>query len=108
MGEDHIDHTPKDEELDLHIGNAFDIVEERKQTDYQKIDRHTTEAAFEITLRNHKAEAGHRRSERAFRRRLEHEESSFKYEKTRHLGALHRAGAADGEAVLTYRVRVKW
>ena len=36
-GEDHIDHTPKDEEISLHIGNAFDIVAERKQTDYKKL-----------------------------------------------------------------------
>ena len=38
-GEDHIDHTPKDEEISLHIGNAFDIVAERKQTDYKKAFR---------------------------------------------------------------------
>ncbi len=54
IGEDRIDHTPKDEMVTVHIGNAFDIVSERKQTDYKRIDNHTWEMEFEITLRNHK------------------------------------------------------
>ncbi len=54
IGEDRIDHTPKDETVTVHIGNAFDIVAERKQTDYKRIDGHTWEMEFEITLRNHK------------------------------------------------------
>src|SRR5712672_2235037 len=54
IGEDHIDHTPKDETVTVHIGNAFDVVAERKQTDYKRIDTHVWEMEFEITLRNHK------------------------------------------------------
>ena len=54
-GEDRIDHTPKDEDLTLQIGTAFDVVCERKQTDWAKIADGTYEMAFEITLRNHKA-----------------------------------------------------
>ena len=54
VGEDRIDHTPKDEQVTIHIGNAFDVVSERKQTDYKRIDTHTWEMEFEITLRNHK------------------------------------------------------
>src|SRR5713226_6018711 len=54
VGEDRIDHTPKDELVTIHIGNAFDVVSERKQTDYKRIDTHTWEMEFEITLRNHK------------------------------------------------------
>src|ERR1700726_3906567 len=53
-GEDHIDHTPKDEEIGLHIGNAFDIVAERKQTDYKRLSDRLYEFEYEITLRNHK------------------------------------------------------
>ena len=55
VGEDHIDHTPKDETISLHIGNAFDIVAERKQTDYKKLSDRLYEFEYEITLRNHKA-----------------------------------------------------
>jgi hypothetical protein len=109
VGEDHIDHTPKDEKLDLHIGNAFDIVEERKQTDYQKIDRHTTETAFEIRLRNHKAEAVTVEVNEPIGGDWTITEPSFKYEKTSASSARFNVPvAADGEAVLTYRVRVKW
>src|SRR5277367_2495878 len=39
VGEDRIDHTPKDENITVHIGNAFDVIAERKQTDFKKIDR---------------------------------------------------------------------
>src|SRR2546425_1811544 len=53
-GEDRIDHTPKDEQVSIHIGNAFDVVAEHKQTDYKHVDTHTWEMEFEITLRNHK------------------------------------------------------
>jgi len=55
-GEDRIDHTPKDETIKLKIGNAFDVVAERKQTDFQRyqLAANTFEMAYEITLRNHK------------------------------------------------------
>jgi len=53
-GEDQIQHTPKDEGLEIHIGNAFDIVAERTQTDYKKISSNVYEMAYQITLRNHK------------------------------------------------------
>ena len=42
VGEDRIDHTPKDETLNLKIGNAFDVVCERKQTDFEKISTGST------------------------------------------------------------------
>ena len=55
VGEDRIDHTPKDETLNLKIGNAFDVVCERKQIDFEKIAGNVYEVEYEITLRNHKA-----------------------------------------------------
>jgi hypothetical protein len=54
-GEDRIAHTPKDETLKLKIGNAFDVVCERKQTDFRKIGGGVYEFEYEVTLRNHKA-----------------------------------------------------
>ena len=57
VGEDEIDHTPKDEEVRLYLGNAFDIVGERKQTNFKNVvSGHIIEESFEITLRNHKSE----------------------------------------------------
>ncbi|MGB9626007.1 MAG: DUF4139 domain-containing protein [Phycisphaerae bacterium] len=57
IGEDTIDHTPKDEEVLVKMGSAFDVVGERKQIDF-KIDtvRQWMDETIEITLRNHKDE----------------------------------------------------
>jgi len=57
VGEDRINHTPKDETINIKIGNAFDVVCERKQTDFRKIAPGVYEFEYEITLRNHKASA---------------------------------------------------
>jgi len=56
VGEDLIDHTPKDEKVRVKLGDAFDVVGSRKQMDWKKIAYDTYEAAFEISLRNHKKE----------------------------------------------------
>lgn len=56
IGEDRIEHTPKDEEIKLRVGEAFDVVAERVQTDYKKITNRLHESEWEITLRNHKEE----------------------------------------------------
>jgi hypothetical protein len=56
IGEDRIQHTPKDEKVTLKIGEAFDIVASRTQTDYRAINLkpYDAEVAFEIRIRNHK------------------------------------------------------
>ena len=54
IGEDRIAHTPRDEEVRLKIGEAFDVVAERIQTDYRRITTRLHESEWEITLRNHK------------------------------------------------------
>lgn len=55
IGEDQIDHTPKDEEVKLYLGNAFDIVGERAQKDFKSIAAgRVVEETMEIKVRNHK------------------------------------------------------
>lgn len=54
IGEDSIDHTPKDENIRLHIGEAFDVIAEYKKTDYKKISFNVVEESFEVTINNHK------------------------------------------------------
>ncbi|MCL0040028.1 transposase [Thermodesulfovibrionales bacterium] len=56
IGEDSIPHTPKSEEVKLHIGNAFDIIGKKKHTEHKEITRHIFENTYEISLRNHKQE----------------------------------------------------
>jgi hypothetical protein len=56
VGEDWIDHTPKDERVRIKMGEAFDVVGERTQRDWKKIGGSTYEVEWEISLRNHKKE----------------------------------------------------
>lgn len=56
VGEDQIDHTPKNETVRLTVGNAFDIKGERVQTNYKPLGDSGAEESFRITLRNHKDE----------------------------------------------------
>ncbi|PWU00531.1 MAG: hypothetical protein C5B53_03920 [Candidatus Melainabacteria bacterium] len=57
IGEDEIDHTPRDEKVRLYIGDAFDVVGERKQTNMRQINDHVRRESYEISLRNHKDSA---------------------------------------------------
>jgi hypothetical protein len=55
VGEDRIDHTPRDERVRVKVGEAFDLVAERRQTDFRVISSgHVYEEEFEVVIRNHK------------------------------------------------------
>jgi len=54
IGEDRIDHTPKDEEIVLTAGNAFDIVGQRKKTNEKVLGKRARQETREIEVRNHK------------------------------------------------------
>ena len=53
-GEDRIQHTPKDEDVRIKLGNAFDVVGERVQSDFKQVSDRLFESEFEIKVRNHK------------------------------------------------------
>ena len=62
IGEDRIDHTPKNEKVRLKLGDAFDVTADKKQTDFKRRDapnpwHYSYESAYEIVLRNAKKEA---------------------------------------------------
>jgi len=58
IGEDVIDHTPKNEDVLIEMGNSFDVVGERKQTDFRvDLNSRNLWETFEVRLRNHKDEA---------------------------------------------------
>ncbi len=108
IGEDRIDHTPKDETVTVRVGEAFDIVAERKQTDYQALKNSTYEYAYEITLRNRKSEPITVTINEPINGDWDVISSSFKWEKTSAFAAKFTVPvAADGTAILSYRVRVK-
>ncbi|MCD6407947.1 DUF4139 domain-containing protein [bacterium] len=54
IGEDNIDHTPKNEKVELMIGKAFDIKGERKVIEHKKITSRIYEDTYMIKVRNHK------------------------------------------------------
>jgi hypothetical protein len=109
IGEDRIDHTPKDETVTVHIGNAFDVVSEHKQTDYKKIDTHTWEMEFEITLRNHKDAPVMVEVNGPIGGDWEMLSSSYKFTKTAAFAAQFQIPVdKGGTSVLKYRIRVRW
>lgn len=57
LGEDAIDHTPKDETISLVVGHSFDIVANRKRLNFRRLSPNSFEETFEIEVRNRKDEA---------------------------------------------------
>jgi hypothetical protein len=109
IGEDHIDHTPKDEFINVKIGNAFDVVSERKQTDYKSLSSHVWEMEFEITIRNHKDTPITVQVNEPIGGDWEMLSSTYKYTKTSAWAAQFDVPVkANGESVLRYRIRAKW
>jgi hypothetical protein len=109
VGEDRIDHTPKDETLDLKIGNAFDVVAERKQTDFQRIATNVYEVEYEVTLRNHKTVPITVDVNEPIGGTWRILRSSHEATKTDAWAAQFKIPvAADGTSILKYRVRVAY
>jgi hypothetical protein len=109
IGEDNIQHTPKDETLKIYVGDAFDVVCERKQTDYKKLASNLYEMEFEITLRNHKDVPVTVEMREPLGGDWEIVNSNFTPNKldARTVG-FDVPVAKDGTSKLTYRVRVKY
>jgi len=109
VGEDHIDHTPKDETVNLKIGNAFDVVAERKQTDFQRVSSNVYDVEFEVTLRNHKATPISIEVNEPIGGTWRMLQSTYTWTKTDAWAAQFKVPvAADGTSVLKYRVRVTY
>jgi hypothetical protein len=111
VGEDQIDHTPKDETVRLRLGNAFDIVGERRQTDFRQLGKDVIEESFEITVRNHKSEAVEVRAvEHLFRwNQWDIVKESAEHTKLDQGTAEWRLEVpANGETKLTYTVRYQF
>jgi hypothetical protein len=111
IGEDTIDHTPKGETVRLYVGDAFDIVGERIQTDFSLPSQKSVEETYRIVLRNHKDEAVEVRVvEHLFRwsnwRLLR---ASHDYEEMDSSNIEFRVRVpAEGETEITYTVLYTW
>jgi hypothetical protein len=112
IGEDVIDHTPKDEEVLIKLGSAFDVVGERIQTDFKAdYDNHWIEETVQVKLRNHKDGAVNVIVKENLYRWTNWEilKPSTQFEKidsrTIHFPLTVEK---DGEATVTYTVRYTW
>jgi hypothetical protein len=112
IGEDQIDHTPKDEEVRLYLGNAFDIVGERVQKDFRSYaNGHVVEETVEIKVRNHKKEpVSVQVVEHPWRwSQWEILRSSVDWTKVDQTTLrFPLVIATDGESVVTYTIRYSW
>ena len=106
IGEDLIDHTPKDETVKLKIGDAFDITAEEVQTVNKQISTKVWEQEYEITFKNHKKKNVTIEVERNLGTNWEILSSSFKYKKKDAFKILFNVPVKAGkESKLTFRVR---
>ena len=109
VGEDRIDHTPKDEDVNVKIGNAFDVVCERNQTDFRQIAPSVYELEYAITLRNHKPTPITVELNEPIGGTWQMLNSSHPWTKTAAWALQFRVPVtADGSAVVKYRVRVHY
>jgi hypothetical protein len=109
IGEDWIDHTPKDERVRIKMGEAFDLVGERVQKDWKRLGSNLYEVEWEITLRNHKTEAVTVEVNEPLPGDWEMVKSTHAHDKPQaHTARFNLPVAKDGATTLTYRVRVRF
>lgn len=114
VGEDRIDHTPKNEKVRLKLGEAFDVTADKVQTDFEKLSgfgrfHYVFESAYRIELKNAKEEA-------VTVKVMEPMPGDWEVLAESHPHSKEAAGTAvwevpvpaDGSATLTYRVRVRY
>ena len=107
VGEDSIDHTPKNEDVDLTLGEAFDITARAKQTDFERISDRVYENEYEVEIKNAKSE----KVTVDVREAVPGDWKMIQETQTHKKLDAHTAGwlidvPAEGSAKLTYRVRM--
>jgi hypothetical protein len=109
VGEDEIDHTPKDETLRLWVGDSFDAVGEHRRTDFKRLGPFEVEETFEIVLRNHRTEDMNVTVVEHLWSDWEILAKSTVFEKKdAHTVEFPVRVPKDGETKVTYTVRTKW
>jgi hypothetical protein len=109
VGEDQIDHTPRDEKLRVKMGEAFDVVGDRKQMEWRALGNCSSESRWEIELRNHKDTAVEIEDFEPIGGDWTILESSIPYDK-KDAGtfSFNVKVPARGKSKLTYRVRLRY
>lgn len=106
IGEDLIDHTPKNEMVKLKIGDAFDVLAEERQVEHKKITNRVYEQVYEVKIKNRKKEKVTVEVERYLGLNWEVLNSNLDYEKKNAQTITFQVPVnKDDEATLTYKVR---
>ncbi len=114
VGEDSIDHTPRNEKVRLKLGDSFDVTADRKQTDFKTLPNPTKgntlfESAYEIALKNAKKEAVTVTVQEPVPGDWKMLKSSHEYNKASSNTAVwHITIPAESRTTLSYRVQVKY
>jgi len=109
IGEDLIDHTPRDETIRIKMGEAFDVVGDRTQMDYDVIGSCVSESTWRIDLRNHKDEDVDVMLVEPVGGDWEILSSTHPYTRTdAWTFTMTPEVEANGETRVEYRVRVRW
>lgn len=109
IGEDMIKHTPKDEELNLKIGNAFDLIAEETQTDSKKIGERVYEYSYDIKLKNRKEQDAEIEVIRSVGQNWEILDSNLKFEKIDAYNIKFIVPVKkNSEFILKYKIRNSW
>jgi hypothetical protein len=112
IGEDKIDHTPKDEVVRIKLGSAFDVVGERRQVDFAVDNKaRWMEEEVEVKLRNHKDQPVEVLVKENLYRwtswKIISKTHEFTKEDARTILFPVKV-AKDGESLVRYRVRYNW
>lgn len=108
LGENRVRHTPKDETLEFAVGQAFDIVGEHEQVDFTRIGDRVSEMSYRVKVRNHKDEPVRVRVFENFYGDWKITDSSIPFTKENSTTAAFAVAVpANGETVLTYKVRIE-
>ena len=109
IGEDLIEHTPKDEKIRIYVGDAFDLVGVKKQTEYDRISDRVVEITYEVSLRNHKDEEVTIAVIQRIWGDWKMLESSHEWRKEDAWTAVWYVEVQeDGEVTITYKIRIEW
>lgn len=81
IGENYVNHTPRNEEVELLLGDAFDVLADQKEIEYKRVSDNVTERTYEMIVRNRKDSPIELSVMRLIGRDTEVLESSMKYEK---------------------------
>jgi hypothetical protein len=114
VGEDRIDHTPKNEEVRIKLGESFDVTADKKQTDFKALPNPAKgnsmfETAFEIVLKNAKKEPTTVVVQEPIPGDWKVLKENYKHEKaTSNTAVWHITVPAEGSTTLSYRVQVRY